>query len=101
MSTRLTPRDANWVPEAEGGTGRWDGSEKSSNGTSTVSSSTTVAKTSLSRDDECIMAVLRPELVASYTQMKIGEYLREKENEKASSEGAKKATPEVAHAGAI
>ncbi len=64
--TRLTPRDANWVSESSGGTGRWEGgySAKLHN----------LVPPTLD-DDEWTVCVLRPELVASYAELKVSEFL--------------------------
>lgn len=73
--TRLTPRDANWVPHAEGGTGHW---EKVS---SSIEHDKKHAKKAskyipLSLDDnELIMAVLRRELITLFIQKKMSEWL--------------------------
>jgi protein TIF31 len=92
--TRLTPRDANWLPASKGGTGKWESLLKSS-GSSKKSSN--VPKDL--EDDEWTLSVLRPELVTAYTQVVMTKYLQnkkakeieEKEAEKAKSteEGAK------------
>lgn len=71
--TRLTPRDANWVPKKLGGTGyneSMDGSK------------TSLIPDNLD-DDEWIMAVLRPELIIHITHKKMRERI-EKKNKKAA-----------------
>jgi protein TIF31 len=64
--TRLTPRDANWVPQAEGGTGQWEGLMTSPKFTKTQK---TFIPSSLS-DDEWLAAVLRPELLQKFQEKK-------------------------------
>ena len=59
--TRLTPRDANWVSKANGGTGNWED----------ISSSSDLIPSDLD-DDEWIASVLRPELVAHYGETLLG-----------------------------
>jgi protein TIF31 len=71
--TRLTPRDANWIPKDKGGTGRWEGVEKKDNGESKIP----VALD----DDEWTVAVLRSELVTSFAQMKMGQFIKDKRDE--------------------
>mmetsp|Transcript_25034 Transcript_25034/g.47482 ORF Transcript_25034/g.47482 Transcript_25034/m.47482 type:complete len:1631 (-) Transcript_25034:133-5025(-) len=66
--TRLTPRDANWVPKLHGGTGYWEDKSDDTN---------EVVPPSLN-DDEWIMCVLRPELVTQYAEMKINNFLQER-----------------------
>lgn len=56
--TRLTPRDANWVGKAQGGTGHWE--EAASSGELIPADVD---------DDEWTAAVLRPELVATYGKL--------------------------------
>ena len=70
---RLTPRDANWVPESKGGTGRFEIARSSSGS----SKSTTVVPLHL-EDDEWTMNVLRPELVTRFTQYTMTKYVQEK-----------------------
>lgn len=77
---RLTPRDANWVPESQGGTGKWE--EVLNNfghgkGRHFVPSSLD--------DDEFILAVLRSELVTQLTRKKMSELKATKENVKDES----------------
>lgn len=61
--TRLTPRDANWVPQTEGGTGNWErNSTKNANNIP-----------SILQDDEWVMSILRPELIMRFTSMKLQE----------------------------
>lgn len=86
--TRLTPRDANWVSKDVGGTGRWEDSLESGG----VKSQLLVPPTL--DDDEWTVCVLRPELLTSYAEMKIREYLakfnKEKRNGKEGGEENKK-----------
>ena len=76
--TRLTPRDANWVAESSGGTGKWEAifkpTQKSSNIPLDVD------------DDEWTLAVLRPELITNFTQVCMAKYLNAK-NFKESTKG--------------
>lgn len=68
--TRVTPRDANWVTEGDGGTGNWE-KEKSKKVPEDLG------------DDEWTMAVLRPELITMLTKKKMAEFLKsEKKDEK-------------------
>lgn len=68
---RLTPRDANWLPETKGGTGRYEAAlNGSAKGKSTIPSSLD--------DDEWTMHVLRPELVSRFTQYAMATYMHEK-----------------------
>lgn len=74
---RLSPRDANWVSESQGGTGRWEAVGRTGLGKSIVPEQVD--------DDEWTMAVLRPELVSRLTQSKMTKYLESKKEEGASS----------------
>jgi protein TIF31 len=74
--TRLTPRDANWVPLSEGGTGKWEAVLKEDSSSTNGKKKHLVPETL--DDDEWTVAVLRPELVTSYTHKKMAEYLKEK-----------------------
>ena len=82
--TRLTPRDANWVEEEKGGTGKWES-------LLTKAVSNKHVPKSLD-DDEWTLSVLRAELVNSYAQMKIAKYMNEKkqkdEEQKKESEAS-------------
>jgi len=62
--TRLTPRDANWVGKENGGTGLLDADAKKNKNTP-----------SNLDDDEWVTSVLRPELVSSYAESKVGKHL--------------------------
>jgi protein TIF31 len=66
--TRLTPRDANWIPKTKGGTGKWE----------EVYSKNEFIPESLD-DPEWVASVLRHELVKSLTQHKMTVYLKTKE----------------------
>jgi protein TIF31 len=80
--TRLTPRDANWIPKEKGGTGKWD----------SVVETTSCDQIPDSLDDEeWTLAVLRSELVSLYAQMKMAKYVQDK---RASAEGDKKDSPD-------
>lgn len=79
---RLTPRDANWLPQEKGGTGKWEALKKE-NGKSNGAVPASL------EDDEWTMCVLRPELVTRFTQHTMSKFLREKrekENEKKKAE---------------
>eukprot|EP00980_Cylindrotheca_fusiformis_P030061 scaffold24294_cov186-Cylindrotheca_fusiformis.AAC.4 len=82
--TRLTPRDANWVEEKKGGTGMWESVFKSDSSEGPK----TKIPSSLA-DDEWTLAVLRPELVNSYTQLLLTKYAREKKKKKDAEREAK------------
>ena len=75
--TRFTPRDANWVPSENGGTGNWEGCLRN--------------KLNLD-DDEWVMHVLRPELIVRFTTKKMRDYnsakkeIKKEENSKFSEE---------------
>ena len=91
--TRLTPRDANWVPSAEGGTGKWEGLEKNES-----SKKEGLVPKDL-EDDEWTLAVLRPELVTQYAQVCMARYLEKKnknddKEDAAKDESSKAKTPE-------
>ena len=87
--TRLTPRDANWVSETNGGTGNWEALLKQ-NGNSKVGHNIPNSVD----DDEWTLAVLRPELVTNYTQVSMAKYLKEKSaKESAEKEGKSEAKP--------
>ncbi len=82
--TRLTPRDANWIPKEQGGTGKWD----------TVAEKTKSDRIPKSLDDEeWTLAVLRSEVVSLYAQMKMAKYVQERraaeEAKKVKAEGEK------------
>jgi protein TIF31 len=68
---RLSPRDANWVPESKGGTGNFEAARKSN------ASTTTAIPLSL-EDDEWTMNVLRPELIGRFTQVAMMKYMKAK-----------------------
>jgi protein TIF31 len=69
--TRITPRDANWVSESKGGTGKFEALLKP-NGKADSKIPDSVD------DDEWTLAVLRPELITSYTQVCMAKYLNAK-----------------------
>lgn len=82
--SRLTPRDANWVPESEGGTGRWEALASSAKG----GRAKMFIPDSLD-DDEHAMAILRHELVSSLTRKLMSKYLlakKEEENQKEATD---------------
>ena len=84
--TRLTPRDANWVSEAIGGTGRWE-DLRANNAASSSRKNKTIP--SDLDDDEWTACVLRPELVTGYAEMKLAKYAKHLAEQ---SEEATKAT---------
>ena len=84
--SRLTPRDANWVPKDQGGTGLWEAVEEKAG-----KSQNSIPK-SLD-DDEWTLAVLRPELVTRYVKSGKDQYLRslkEKDSDKSKEDDATK-----------
>ena len=83
--TRLTPRDANWVPKEEGGTGRWEDMASSSGKANKYIPESLV-------DDEHTMAVLRPELVTALTHKQMTKYLSDKK-EREAMEAKTEGTP--------
>ena len=78
----MTPRDANWVPQSEGGTGKW---EEALSGTS-ISAGLD--------DDEYVTAILRPELLSQLTHQKMVAHSKSKEEEKNEKEADDGATTE-------
>jgi len=87
--TRLTPRDANWVPKSEGGTGKWEAVYEEGIGQNGRKNNITPETLD---DEEWTMAVLRPELVTLYTHKKMAEYLQKKKAEEEESTGEKDVT---------
>ena len=84
---RITPRDANWVPKSQGGTGKWEDSFASNGkGRNFVPPSL--------EDEEFIMAVLRSELVTQLTRKKMGELIVKKK-EGASKDDVKGKATEI------
>ena len=81
--TRLSPRDANWIPKSDGGTGKWE-AVLEENG---AASKQQYVPGTL-EDDEWTMAVLRPELVTSLTHKKMSEYLSSKADSEEQSQKA-------------
>eukprot|EP00934_Nitzschia_sp_Nitz4_P006538 Nitzschia sp. Nitz4//scaffold3_size479765//48133//52644//NITZ4_000019-RA/size479765-processed-gene-0.47-mRNA-1//1//CDS//3329550515//6528//frame0 len=77
--TRLTPRDANWIPSEKGGTGKWE-SVTEENKNSSVPKSV--------EDDEWTLSVLRPELVTNYAQALMARYMNEKKEKEAQEQAA-------------
>jgi protein TIF31 len=75
--TRLTPRDANWVSKSKGGTGHWE----------EASSSGGLIPIDLD-DDEWTASVLRPELVTSYADEKLKQFLRARQAKEAENKSA-------------
>jgi protein TIF31 len=80
--TRLTPRDANWVPKEIGGTGKWESVTHETIGSLKTQS---MVPNDLN-DDEWTLAVLRNELITSFAHKRMTKYLLEK---KAGGEGEK------------
>jgi protein TIF31 len=95
--SRMTPRDANWVSESKGGTGRWETVQKD-NGT------TRFVPTSLD-DDEWLIHILRPELINRWIRSEFSKTLEEKrtavEEQKATAgegeDDKKESKDEVVH----
>lgn len=80
--TRLTPRDANWIPASKGGTGNWESILKEETKPGAIPKDI--------EDDEWTLAVLRSELVTNYAQVLMARYLndkKEKETKKAAEVG--------------
>lgn len=78
--TRLTPRDANWVPLSDGGTGHWEAIfHASSEVDKRTSKKVQKYVPATLDDDEWTMAVLRRELIALYVQDKMAEWLKLKQ----------------------
>jgi len=67
--SRLTPRDANWIPKEQGGTGLWEAVQAD------AGKSKSVIPVSLD-DDEWTLAVLRPELVTRFVKQGKDQWLR-------------------------
>jgi protein TIF31 len=78
--TRLTPRDANWISQEKGGTGKWEGILASENKPSSIPSSL--------EDDEWTLSVLRSELVTKYIQLCMNKYMSEKKEKQTDDKGA-------------
>ena len=74
---RMTPRDANWVPQDEGGTGRWEALNK--NGASAGYVPSTLD------DDEWTMNVLRPELINQWIRTVVSKYIEQKRKQHVES----------------
>ncbi len=73
--TRLTPRDANWIPVSKGGTGNWESITKEDTKLGLIPKDI--------EDDEWTLAVLRSELVTNYAQVLMSRYLTEKKDKEA------------------
>eukprot|EP00804_Cyclotella_cryptica_P028072 CCRYP_017280-RB/>CCRYP_017280-RB protein AED:0.02 eAED:0.02 QI:1062/1/1/1/1/1/4/164/1406 len=69
--TRLTPRDANWVAKANGGTGYWEAAASLLG----ENSKTSRLIPATLEDDEWTASILRPELVTSYADEKLKQFL--------------------------
>jgi len=76
--TRLTPRDANWVPLSDGGTGHWETIVHASESDKRISKKVQKYIPSTLNDDEWTMAVLRRELIALFVQDKMADWLKSK-----------------------
>jgi protein TIF31 len=82
--TRLTPRDANWVPLSDGGTGHWEAIfHASSELDKRTSKKVQKYVPATLDDDEWTMAVLRRELIALFVQNKMSEWLKQKQERQA------------------
>jgi len=77
---RMTPRDANWVPQKQGGTGKWEGLTKSK--TSGIPNDL--------EDEEWTMNVLRPELVNQWIRSLVSKYIEQKRKEHAEASAKKR-----------
>lgn len=80
---RMTPRDANWVAENKGGTGRWESVQKDNGTTRFVPSSL--------EDEEWTTHILRPELINRWIR---SEYTKALETKRAAADETKKAEGE-------
>jgi protein TIF31 len=80
--TRLTPRDANWVPLSDGGTGHWETILHASESDKRISKKVQKYTPVTLDDDEWTMAVLRRELIALFVQDKMAEWLKLKQEKK-------------------
>lgn len=76
--SRLTPRDANWVPKENGGSGKYEAIHK----TNKQQKSTNIIVPASLEDDEWVMCVLRPELVTRYTQIRMKQFIDGQTNDK-------------------
>lgn len=83
--SRLTPRDANWVPREQGGTGKFEETDKKMNGKSSGQIPATL------EDDEWTMCVVRPELVSRFTQLRMAMHMQvqKKKDEEEKEDAAK------------
>jgi protein TIF31 len=88
--TRIAPRDANWIAESHGGTGKWEALFKE-NG----AKSHGYVPPSLD-DDEWTVAVLRPEAMTNYCRIKMARYLESKKLKAADEKGGLTATETAA-----
>jgi len=92
---RLTPRDANWLPKVDGGTGHWESIQNAESKKLQKNIPTTL------EDDEWLMAVLRPELITDLTRKKMrqntnkSKKAKEEENKKRSDESNKIQNDEI------
>jgi len=86
--TRLTGRDANWVSAERGGTGKLDGAKDES-------SKPEVPNVDL-EDDEWAVALLRSELVRSYSETKLSRFVKEKVDEVRAKHGDEESMDEAA-----
>ena len=77
--SRLTPRDANWLPKEKGGTGVWEEAPAKSGRAQDV------IPCSLD-DDEWTLAVLRPELVQLYTKSEIDKWMKTRDGDDAEAD---------------
>ena len=86
--SRMTPRDANWVSESKGGTGRWESVQKSNGSSRFVPTSVD--------DEEWTTHFLRPELISRWIRHEFAKTLEAKRAaaEKKKTEGDKAAEGE-------
>lgn len=94
--SRLTPRDANWISESDGGTGNW---EKTTSSSKKKKSQKCIPE-SVS-DDEWTMAVLRPELIALLTHKEMSEYFSQKVNNREESADSNESSDDAKNANKI
>ena len=86
--SRLTPRDANWVPKEDGGTGKYEEIMNLNKQQKTIDD---IVPVSLN-DDEWVMCVLRPELITRYTQVMMKQFIDVQSKDKEKDEAEKHAS---------
>lgn len=77
--SRLTPRDANWLPREKGGTGAWEEITVKGGKAQEIIPPTL-------DDDEWTLAVLRSELVQLYTKASFDKWLKSREEKEGEKE---------------